>query len=66
MQAIKLGAFDFLKKPIPAEKLQQLLSEIGRERSAGNLRPNGLRRSSGSDIDREIIGGSAPSNASNA
>ena len=34
VQAVKLGAFDFLKKPIPAEKLQLLLAEINRERAS--------------------------------
>jgi len=37
VQAVKLGAFDFLKKPIPTEKLRSLLSEI-------QLRAGGVRR----------------------
>lgn len=59
VQAVKLGAFDFLKKPIPAEKLQQLLAEIGRERA--NLGPAQQRPvlQSRVDVDREIIGHSA-------
>ena len=36
VQAVKLGAFDFLKKPIPTEKLRALLSEIQR-RTVGRL-----------------------------
>jgi two-component system, NtrC family, response regulator HydG len=57
--AVKLGAFDFLKKPIPAEKLLLLLNEIGRQR--GKLAPaprRGADESPGG-IDREIIGESS-------
>ncbi len=59
VQAVKMGAFDFLKKPIPAEKLQHLLGEISRERS---LETSPFRRTAAEsrcDIDREIIGDSA-------
>ena len=58
--AVKLGAFDFLKKPIPAEKLLLLLNEIGRQRGAlATVAPRGSGESPGG-MDREIIGQSSP------
>ena len=40
VQAVKLGAYDFLKKPIPTEKLRTLLSDIDRHRgNAARLAP---------------------------
>jgi DNA-binding NtrC family response regulator len=58
VQAVKLGALDFLKKPIPTEKLRALLSEIGPRR----LEPGTPRKRTTAqtlvDIDREIIGSS--------
>ncbi|MFW6169190.1 MAG: sigma-54-dependent transcriptional regulator [Planctomycetota bacterium] len=60
VKAVKLGAYDFLKKPIPAETLHKLLSELGRERSAVTS-PAAQRAKVEQrvDIDREIIGDSA-------
>lgn len=59
VEAVKLGAFDFLKKPIPAERLRRVLSEIDRERS--DVGPG--RESETSERQREkggeIIGDSA-------
>lgn len=59
VQAVKLGAYDFLKKPIPTEKLRTLLTDI--ERQKGNVTPVRPRTAAESrgDIDREIIGVSA-------
>lgn len=57
--AVKLGAFDFLKKPIPAEKLLLLLTEIARQRGkpvVSGKRQGGDARG---DVDREIIGDSS-------
>ena len=60
VQAVKMGAFDFLKKPIPAEKLQKL-AERDRPGASGqaSCRSSRRRRRSDLDIDREIIGSSA-------
>ncbi len=56
VQAVKLGAYDFIKKPIPTEKLRTLLTDIDRHR--GNTTPTRPRTAAESrgDIDREIIG----------
>ena len=59
VQSIKMGAFDFLKKPIPAEKLQQLLSVIGRERADMKLSPQPTTATHRSHVDREIVGSSS-------
>ncbi len=59
VQAVKMGAFDFLKKPIPAEKLQQLLGEISRQRSQQLPPRKWTAAESRCDIDRAIIGSSA-------
>jgi len=58
VKAVKLGAYDFLKKPIPAETLQRLLGEIQRERLAVAETPRRTRAEQRVDIDREIIGDS--------
>ncbi|MHB8865740.1 MAG: sigma-54-dependent transcriptional regulator [Pirellulaceae bacterium] len=58
VQAVKLGAYDFLKKPVPTEKLRSLLSDIERQRTA-LVPPRKLTAAeSRVDIDREIIGSS--------
>lgn len=58
VQAVKLGAYDFLKKPIPAEKLQKILGEIHRERLVVAETPQRTKAEQRGDIDREIIGDS--------
>jgi DNA-binding NtrC family response regulator len=56
VQSVKLGAYDFLKKPIPTEKLRSLLTDIERQRGTTTpARPRTAAESRG-DIDREIIG----------
>ncbi len=59
VQAVKIGAFDFLKKPIPAEKLQHLLSEIDRQRSRNEPASADRDARRRFDIDQEIIGNSS-------
>ena len=58
VQAVKLGAYDFLKKPIPTDKLRSLLTDIERQRT--ELAPPRKLSAAESrvDIDREIIGNS--------
>jgi two-component system nitrogen regulation response regulator NtrX len=58
VQAVKLGAFDFLKKPIPTETLRSLLSEIGRQRTDLGTPRKRTTAEARVDIDREIVGGS--------
>ena len=41
VQAVKLGAYDFLKKPIPTEKLRSLLTDIERQGTTRRRRPAG-------------------------
>lgn len=57
VKAVKLGAYDFLKKPIPAETLHKLLSELNGTRS-DSPRPAAQRAKVEQrvDIDREVIG----------
>ncbi len=57
VQAVKLGAFDFLKKPIPTEKLRSLLAEIQQRAGGGPPRQRSTAQTL-VDIDREIIGNS--------
>jgi DNA-binding NtrC family response regulator len=58
VQAVKLGAYDFLKKPIPTEKLRSLLTDIERQRTELAPPRKWTAAESRVDIDREIIGGS--------
>ena len=58
VQAVKLGAFDFLKKPIPTEKLRSVLSEIGQQRTGTRAAHKRTTAETLVDIDREIIGSS--------
>ena len=58
VQAVKLGAFDFLKKPIPTETLRSLLSEIGRQRTDVAAPRKRTTAETRVDIDREIVGSS--------
>ncbi len=58
VQAVKLGAYDFLKKPIPTEKLRSLLTDIERQRTEMAPPRKLSAAESRGDIDREIIGNS--------
>jgi DNA-binding NtrC family response regulator len=58
VQAVKLGAHDFIKKPVPTDKLRALLAEISQQRGgvdAANLAPTASQRA---DVQRTIIGDS--------
>lgn len=57
VQAVKLGAHDFLKKPIPTEKLRSVLHEIQRRTGTDAPRPRTAAETR-VDIDREIVGSS--------
>ncbi len=54
VKAVKLGAHDFVKIPIPAEQLRQLLHEIEHERATGHASP--AARAASIEIDQCIIG----------
>ena len=43
VQAVKLGAYDFIKKPIPTEKLRTLLTDIDRQRGQHHADSPALR-----------------------
>ncbi|MHB8971769.1 MAG: sigma-54-dependent transcriptional regulator [Pirellulaceae bacterium] len=58
VQAVKLGAYDYLKKPIPTEKLRTLLTDIERQRTELTPPRKLTAAESRVDIDREIIGSS--------
>ncbi len=55
VQAIKLGAIDFLKKPIPVEKLRDLLQEV-HQQQVSRAEPTAPAASASTDIGTEIIG----------
>ena len=57
VEAVKLGAFDFLTKPFRNEDLFPLLARIERQRRAAEPRPS--ESLSAADIDAAIVGRSA-------
>lgn len=58
VQAVKLGAFDFLKKPIPADRLREVLQEIDRERAAQTQKSPAKSSEVPGDLEQTIVGAS--------
>ncbi|MBM4088377.1 MAG: sigma-54-dependent Fis family transcriptional regulator [Planctomycetes bacterium] len=54
VQAIKLGAFDFLKKPVVGDTLQNLLRDIEQHRQSTVAAAK--RPADSSDVEREVVG----------
>ncbi len=58
VQAVKLGACDFLKKPIPTEKLRAVLAEIVQQRKNRAAPFPAAAAVDVVDVDRELVGSS--------
>jgi two-component system, NtrC family, response regulator PilR len=59
VEAVKLGAFDFLTKPFRNEDIFPLLARIERERQAAAPPAQPAASGAGADIDETIVGSSA-------
>jgi DNA-binding NtrC family response regulator len=59
VEAIKLGAFDFVTKPFRNEELFPLLARIERERTLGARGPQAVAARPSLDIEQTIVGESA-------
>lgn len=58
VRAMKMGAFDFLKKPIGNKALTALLEEAARNHPEPDKTPEVARAGDAREIDREIVGNS--------
>lgn len=59
VEAVKLGAFDFLTKPFRNEDIFPLIARIEREKGATESQRQESKRASSADIDKSIVGRAA-------